>query len=180
METWIAIKGHEGYSVSDYGNVRADERSVKRKTGGVMKYRERMRKPSINRKGYYCLNLSNSCKEGYRTPVLVHRLVAQEFIPNPENKPQVNHKDGNKLNNNVDNLEWCTNDENHKHKLDNNLIPPTHAPKRVGKFTKEGKLLETFESIYSAAKSVNSTQHMVSRVVNGKRPYHKGYVWRYV
>lgn len=180
METWKAIEGHAGYSVSNYGRVRAEPRLVKRKTGGFMRYKGCIRKPSVNRKGYYAINLSNSSKDGYKTSLLIHRLVAQTFIPNPDNKPQVNHKDGVKTNNHADNLEWCTNDENHEHKLSNKLCPPTHTPKRVAQVTKDGEVVNVFDSIYAAAKSVNSDQYMVSRVVNGLRPYHKGYAWCYV
>lgn len=72
--------------------------------------RNKLRKHDINKKGYKWLKLQNFNKKW-----LVHRLVATLFIPNPDNKPQVNHKDGNKLNNHYSNLEWCTNYENHLH-----------------------------------------------------------------
>jgi hypothetical protein len=160
----------QGYKISDTGLV---------KSYGKNKH-EKILKPNLNHKGYEVVHLSNPNKEGYKTSCMVHRLVAEAFIPNPENKPQVNHIDGNKLNNNMKNLEWCTNLENHEHKLKNNLYPETHKPKRVGKFDSEGNLLETFDSIYSAAKSVESTQYNVSRAVNGLRKTFKGFVWQYV
>lgn len=179
MEIWKATK-FKGYSVSNEGNVKAEARNVDRKGGGVMHFKERVLKPTINKKGYEVVYPSSKGTEGYKTSTLIHRLVAEAFLPNPENKPQVNHIDGNKTNNHVDNLEWVTNLENHTHKLEHHLVPSTHVPKRVGKFDKENNLLETFDSIYAASHSVGSEQYMVSRVVNGLRPYHKGFVWRYV
>lgn len=160
----------QGYEVSDTGLVR----SV-----GKNKH-EKVLKPSINHKGYEVVYLSDPQKSTYKTTVLVHRLVAQTYLLNPESKPQVNHKDGNKRNNNVNNLEWSTNLENHTHKLENNLVPESHTPKRVGKFTLDGQLIETFDSIYTAGKSIGKNQYAVSRVVNGLRKSCSGYVWRYV
>jgi hypothetical protein len=180
METWKTIKGHEGYEISSYGRLRAKERKVYYRDGRIGVFKERIHKPMLTKKGYHKYHLSSNEKEGYRTGKQAHRLVAEAFIPNPENKPQVNHKDGDKLNNNVSNLEWVTNDENHRHKLENNLYPSSHIPKRVGKFDLDGTLIETFDSLYSAAKSVDSRQWEVSRCANGQRKSHKGFVWKYV
>ena len=93
MEEWRAVPGYEGlYEVSNIGNVR----NVRRNT--------LLRLQKTN-KGYIRVSL---CKNGIQTGFQVHRLVAQAFIPNPNNLPQVNHRDENPSNNNVDNLEWCT------------------------------------------------------------------------
>jgi len=100
METWL--KFNERYSVSSKGEVRND------KTNRILK-------GDLNRKGYRRVIVS-----GKR--YFIHRLVAIVYIPNPNNYPQVNHKDGNKLNNAVYNLEWCTNDYNNKHARANGLI----------------------------------------------------------
>lgn len=184
METWKATK-YEGYSVSDQGNVRADKRLVSRKTGGVMSYSEKLLKPSLNHKGYFHLSVSNSKKEGYRTRALVHRLVAETFIPNPENKPQVNHINGIKTDNRVENLEWATNDENHTHKLQNNLYPESHTPKAV-QAIKDGEIVQTFSSLYQAGAWANPEQppnkssYKISLATKGLRKTAFGYAWQYV
>lgn len=180
METWKTIEGHEGYEISSYGTVKAKTRQVNYIDGRVGIFKEKIMKPMLTKKGYHKVHLSSNEKEGYRSSYQVHRLVASMFIPNPETKPQVNHKDGNKLNNHVENLEWVTNEENHTHKLENNLYPTTHTPKRVGKFSREGNLLETFDSLYSAAQSVGARQWEVSRCANGQRKTFKGFVWKFI
>jgi hypothetical protein len=97
-EEWKPIENYEDlYWVSNFGNVKS-----KRKD----------KKLSINLDGYYVVNL---CKNGKIKTFTVHRLVAQAFVPNPKNKPFVNHIDGDKLNNYYKNLEWCTQSENMKH-----------------------------------------------------------------
>jgi len=175
-EVWKPTS-YQGYSVSNLGRVRSDEREVQRKTGGVMKYKARILKPTMNRKGYLVVYPR---EKGYKKTALIHRLVAEAFIPNPENKPQVNHKDGNKQNNRVDNLEWATNLENHLHKLENDLIPESHIPKKVAQFTLDGEFIAEYSSIYEAAKAIGTRQYNVSRAVNGLRKTCAGFVWKYV
>lgn len=102
MEIWKHIEGHN-YEISNHGNVRHSET-------------KRLKKPEVHDNKYLRVKLN---KRNYK----VHRLVGLYFISNPNNKPEINHKDGNKLNNHVDNLEWVTPLENTKHALDNGLIP---------------------------------------------------------
>lgn len=104
-EKWKDIRGYEGiYQVSNLGNVK----KIRFINNRCNFKKESIRKLNI-RNGYYIIQLS---KNGSRKSYQVHRLVAQAFISNPENKPFINHKDYNPLNNNVNNLEWCTQKEN--------------------------------------------------------------------
>lgn len=100
LEQWKPVPGYEGlYEVSNQGQVKGPKGFIK---------------PKIQYNGYARTEL---WKKGLRYRPSIHRLVAEVFIPNPENKPQVNHLDGNKLNNNVSNLEWCTVQENLLHSV---------------------------------------------------------------
>ena len=109
MEIWKDIEGYENkYQISNLGNVK----SLETWTGDKYIWREKILKNMVYGNGYYYVCLS---KNGKVKKYKVNRLVAQAFIPNPDNKPFTNHIDGDKLNNNVDNLEWCTQSENMKH-----------------------------------------------------------------
>ena len=106
LEIWKDIQEYEGlYQISNYGRVK----SLRDNKGN---YREKIIKSRPSKNGYIIINLS---KNGKAKTFKIHRLVSIHFIPNPENKPQVNHKDGNKLNNSVSNLEWVTASENSLH-----------------------------------------------------------------
>lgn len=101
------MNGH--YKISNYGKVKSLKRKVKRHDGYIQSYSEKILKCSITNKGYQLVML---CKNSIIYPKLVHRLVAEAFIPNLENKPNVDHLDTNKQNNFVDNLRWTTQKEN--------------------------------------------------------------------
>ena len=109
MEIWKDIEGYEGlYQVSNLGRVK----SIYGWCGNRFVKRTKILKLKINNKGYTKVYLYKNKKSKM---FFVHRLVAMAFVPNPNNLPQVNHKDGNKLNNSIGNLEWCTCSENIKH-----------------------------------------------------------------
>lgn len=117
-EIWKDIKDYEGlYQVSNYGRVKSMERTVKGLKGNK-KIKSRIMKESKNKFGYSRVSLY---KLGKTKNFQIHRLVAQAFIPNPLELPQVNHIDGNKDNNSVNNLEWITNRDNVIHAYKNNL-----------------------------------------------------------
>ena len=110
QEIWKDVVGYEGfYKVSNKGNIRSVERkdTLGRKWGGVT-----LRPSHNNTGGYLSVDL---CKNGTRKKKRVHRLVAEVFIPNPNNYSEINHKDENKTNNHVENLEWCTSKYNINH-----------------------------------------------------------------
>jgi len=108
MSRWKQIEHYKRYSVSDTGFVRND------KTGTMIKMQ-------LNSNGYKRVRIYNDTKREYKQ-CLVHRLVAFAFVPSIEDKPHVNHKDGDKKNNAVDNLEWCCRSENMQHAYDTGII----------------------------------------------------------
>lgn len=114
-EIWKDIKGYEGlYQVSNLGRVKSLERKMR-----CRKCKKIIKTATITNKGYYRLSL---CKNGKTKFYHIHRLVAQAFIPNPDNKPTVDHIDRNKLNNNVSNLRWATYNEQNKNRILTKLI----------------------------------------------------------
>jgi len=122
MEIWKDVIGYNGvYKVSNFGTIKSIDHVVKAKNSTTRIQYGRIKKTSISKKGYIQVCLS---KDGIRFHTGVHRLVAIAFIQNPLNLPQVNHKDGNKLNNNDWNLEWSTNKDNAIHASKNGLINP--------------------------------------------------------
>ena len=121
-EVWKSIEGFEGFfQISNHGRIRSLDRYVNARNGGKRFEHGRIMKSSINSRKYYILPLR---KNGYVKTFRINRLVAIAFIPNPENKPEVNHIDGDKQNNHVKNLEWSTHKENIKHALETGLQVP--------------------------------------------------------
>lgn len=118
-EYWADIEGYEGiYQVSNLGNVKSFSRVVPRKNGKKRVIKGRELTPTLHKKGYYYVRLG---AKGNQKHFYIHRLVATAFIPNPHNKPQVNHINGNKADNNVRNLEWMTAQENITHAFNEGL-----------------------------------------------------------
>lgn len=130
IEIYKWVQGYEGlYKVSNLGNVKTfNWRNAKK---------EAILKPATNKNGYLQVALQ---KDGKLKSFKVHRLVAQSFLLNLENKPQVNHKDCNKKNNRVDNLEWCTPKENTTHAIKMGVFVFQSSEKSINKYIKRGEL----------------------------------------
>lgn len=117
QEIWKDVLGYEGiYQISSLGRVKSLSRFIETRKGVFAFVKERVRIPNLTKQGYFRYKLSNKNKEFC---FFAHRLVAFAFIKNINNKPQVNHIDGNKKNNKVSNLEWVTDRENSCHKFKN-------------------------------------------------------------
>lgn len=167
MEIWKDIPGYEGlYQASNLGNIKSLNYNNTKK--------EKLLKTKYDKRGYLAIELRNKGKRYYTR---VHRLVAMAFIPNPNNYPQVNHKDENKENNNVDNLEWCTNDYNAHYGTRYERIR-TKLLKPVKQYDLDGNYIQTFNSIEEAKKEVNNNH--IGAVCDGKRKTAGGYKWEFV
>jgi len=183
-EIWKDIPGYEGYyQVSNKGNIKSLERQ-KKSGQGYFYRKERILKKILMSTGYHFVHL---CKGKNIKMTSCHRLMATAFIPNPENKPQINHKNGNKTDNRLENLEWVTRKENAKHAYDNGLTKPPKPPIMRGKnnpksraviqLTKDGKKVNEFDCI-EEAKRDTGIKHIAS-VVSKNRMTAGGYKWEY-
>ena len=132
----------------------------------------------IDTVGYYQCILYKDGKKYYKR---VHRLVANAFIPNPNKLPQVNHKDGNKLNNNYLNLEWCSNSENTQHGYDNSLYKYKARCHKINVYTKQGEYLNTYKSIRNMCENLGINRKTVTMILKGeKKTNNYDYLFEYV
>jgi hypothetical protein len=176
MEKWKDVKGFEGwYEVSDLGTVRSVARYITHSCGKIQHNPSKIKKPQLHKegKGYYTMQLFKNSKHFKR---YVHRMVAESFIPNPLNKPQVNHIDGNPKNNHVNNLEWVTGLENMQHAHNTGLIDKR---KPVRRLATSGKFID-FESVKEAAKSVGANYPNGVADACKQNKMYKGYYWVYL
>lgn len=171
---WRDIENYEGlYQVNELGEVKSLPR-MKQNNLGYQQVNERLLAQVPDKDGYLRVCLS---KNGQHVPVLVSRLVAGAFIPNPDGLPVVNHKDENKQNNNVDNLEWCT--------VKYNTCYGTglqRAAMKQGRSVlqiKDGEILGEYYSTQNASKQTGIPQANIYRVCRGKGNTAGGYQWRF-
>ena len=164
-EIWCPIKGYENiYEVSDQGRVKS------------LKFgKERILKPLRTQKGYLRVSL---CKNGEHKMYMVHRLVAQTFIPNPDNLPEVNHKDEDKTNNSVQNLEWCSSKYNANFGTRTKRISDK-CSKMVLQFTKDGEFIREWKSIMDVQRNLGYYNGYISSCCTGKRKSAYNFIWKF-
>lgn len=174
-ENWKNINGYEGiYMISDLGRVARIKKSK-----GTSGYN--ILSPQKNESGLY-VKLRNL---GDDVSKKIHRLVAEAFIPNPENKPQINHKDGNRWNNRLENLEWVTQSENVEHshnKLNReySAYGENHLnSKSISQYNKNGELIDVYGSVNEAGRQLKIPFTNIAKCARGERKCAGGFVWKY-
>lgn len=187
-EVWKQIPCYEGlYEVSSNGRVKSLTRNINGRT-----YTGKMLKLVADRNGYVRVKI---CRKRKIERLLVHRIVAKVFLPNPENKPVVDHIDGNPQNNNVKNLRWATHKENQNNPVSLSRFRQakagkciadwirqkgnTSARKAIIMLDKDGNELATFPSLTQAQEKTQIAASSISAVCKNKRPSAGGYKWKY-
>lgn len=161
-EIWKDIIGFEGlYQVSNFGNVKSLRNNINLS-------------PALTRKKYYVVKL---CYRLSSKSIFIHRLVATAFIANPENKPSVNHINGIKTDNMVENLEWCTNKENTIHAYKIGLKKPCY--KSVAQLSLKGEIIKIFNSIKEAGKELNIDASSITKVCLNKQQTAMGFIFKH-
>lgn len=169
-EIWKDVVGYEGlYRVSNLGNIYS-----------VYSKRNKAQQKSIH--GYMLVQL---WKNNVGTHCSVHRIVASAFIENPLNKPQINHIDEDKTNNRVENLEWCTQVENHNHGTINQRISQalTNNPKKCkpcALIAEDGSIEKIFPCAPEASRQTGINVSSIRDVLHGRKQHAGGRVWRFI
>ncbi len=180
MVYW-AKTDYNGYEVSNTGLVRSTDRWIIRSdTGKLVFYRGRILKTQVDKCGYERVRISIN---GFKTTLKIHRIVAIAFIKNPNNLPQVNHKDGNKINNYANNLEWVDNSENQTHAISiglREILFSTEATAFTGSVEvyDKNKTLIAILSGNREMKEFGLDFRLVSACLHGKRKTHRGFTFK--
>lgn len=159
IELWNEVIGYEGiYEISSFGRVKSLSRKIPHWRGGFLNSKEKIMSCFLSNTGYLTISFfTNNIKKNF----LIHRLVAIAFIPNPDNLPEVNHKDGDKLNPLKSNLEWSTESENIIHAFKNNLKCSKGINNPVSKLT-EIEVLEIRSKSVFTSRKILSQEYKVS------------------
>lgn len=174
-EIWKDIKGYEGlYQVSNFGNVKSVDR-ISKHSNGDLTLKGKLLKSVKNSRGYLQVDL---CKNGKIKKILIHRLVAQTFLPNPDNKPHIDHINTITTDNRVINLRWVTQKEN----INNPLTidkKSKNLSKPIIQFSKDGKFIKKWDSALDAQRELGIKQSNICSCCKGKNKTTGGYIWRY-
>lgn len=172
------IKGHEGYFIcretTEVLSI-VDRTNTVTGTAKILKQVPNSKSPSCN---YFVVSFKQPDGKKAKN-YFVHRLMAETFIPNPENKPQINHIDGNKQNNMLSNLEWVTIQENAQHAVRTGLDKKDACCKPIQQFTMDGRLIAEYGSIAIAYKTTGIQQTNIAKVCRGERHMAGGYHWKF-
>lgn len=171
-EIWKSHPEYAGIEVSTFGKVRTLDMLVSSKGNGTRLMKGRILKPASNSRGYLTVAVKVNDKFITKT---VHRLVAQTFIPNPDNLPQVNHKDCNRKNNNVDNLEFCTASYNAKYREKYGISRAEAKGRPVFAINLESLEVARFRSQIEASRELGVNNSNITAVTKGKRNHAGGY-----
>lgn len=179
-ETWKDVVGFEGlYKVSNLGRIKSISRKIFNGKGFYIS-KEKLLLQRYNKKGYKVVDLCKNSKHYYS---LVHRIVAIAFLENINNLPQINHKDGNKQNNNLLNLEWCNNSQNqlHAYKLGLSFRSDNAGRKKkaVQLFNTNNELVKEFNSLAETTRWLKCASANVKMCCDGKRKKVKGFIAKY-
>ena len=171
QEIWKEVKALTGIEVSNFGNVRSWR--CKGKPCNIRADKPHLLSQKDNGHGYKCINIRENGKSIH---LYVHRIVAEAFIPNPNNYPEVNHKDENMQNNKVNNLEWCNHSYNQNYGNRNKKVQEKLGIK-INQYDLNGKYIKTFNSITEAQKECK-TSH-INKCLSGEFRQTGGYIWKY-
>jgi hypothetical protein len=182
MEKWKEIKGFENlYLISNMGNVKSLGNGLSKNPKTKM---QRIMKINSHSKGYQKIKLLKESKPYY---MLVHRLVAENWIENPMNKKEVNHKDGNKSNNHIDNLEWVTSRENKIHAIQTGLFvvkrgAENKQSKKVAQLDLNGEFIKVFDCIKDIKRELGFNSFGIIKCCKKEKKYKTAYKfkWQYV
>lgn len=180
-EVWKPINGYEGqYEISSHGRVKSVKRLISHKRGHIC-VPERILVGYKTPDGYQRVYLSSNRTQ---RKFLVHRLVAEAFIPNPNNLPLINHRDENKQNNRVDNLEWCTNEYNVNFGTRNKRIGESNTnskyfSKSIMQLSLRNRIINTYPSISEAARQTGVGRTGIIGALKGRYQTSGGYKWSY-
>lgn len=174
-EIWRDVVGYEDtHQVSNLGRVRVKERVINTSTG-KRKYKSKLLSIQTSVEGYkfVILIVNNNRKTAY-----IHRLIAEAFIPNPDNLPCVNHKDEDKSNNSIENLEWCTVAYNNTYGTRLERVSKTRS-KAIIQYSLDDKFIRIWDSTREAAKFIGCCRENINRCLVGDTKTAFGFKWRY-